>query len=159
MKRNAFLAIAVGGGIAGTLDLLQACILFGWDIPLVIAGGLLGQISLLAAATWRMLRSAPLEVLSLQVLRSEMAHNAWDGVGALRETDQLRLRMGSWKPRKHLQQFPGILRICTVQRGKKRRDEDIRVVDLVQLVHYDVALVAFGRFQLLDQFVGSGLLF
>lgn len=41
-KRNALLAIAVGGGIAGTLDLLQACILFGWDIPLVIAGGLLG---------------------------------------------------------------------------------------------------------------------
>jgi len=33
----------VGGLIAGTLDLLQACILFGWDIPLAIAGGLLGQ--------------------------------------------------------------------------------------------------------------------
>jgi hypothetical protein len=29
--------------VAGTLDLLQACILFGWDIPLVIAGGLLGK--------------------------------------------------------------------------------------------------------------------
>jgi len=42
-KRNALLAIAVGGGVAGTLDLLQACILFGWDIPLVIAGGLLGR--------------------------------------------------------------------------------------------------------------------
>src|SRR5260370_7203819 len=42
-KRNALLAIAVGGGIAGTLDLVQACILFGWDIPLVIAGGLLGR--------------------------------------------------------------------------------------------------------------------
>ena len=42
-KSNAVLAIAVGGGIAGTLDLLQACILFGWDIPLVIAGGLLGR--------------------------------------------------------------------------------------------------------------------
>jgi len=42
-KRNALLAIAVGGGIAGTLDLLQACVLFGWDIPLVIAGGLLGK--------------------------------------------------------------------------------------------------------------------
>jgi hypothetical protein len=42
-KSNAFLAIAVGGGIAGTIDLLQACILFGWDIPLAIAGGLLGQ--------------------------------------------------------------------------------------------------------------------
>ena len=42
-RRNALLAIAVGGGIAGTLDLLQACILFGWDIPLVIAGGLLGR--------------------------------------------------------------------------------------------------------------------
>src|SRR5882762_3150325 len=42
-KRNALLAIAVGGGIAGTLDLLQACILFGWKIPLVIAGGLLGR--------------------------------------------------------------------------------------------------------------------
>jgi hypothetical protein len=42
-KRKALLAIAVGGGIAGTLDLLQACILFGWDIPLVIAAGLLGR--------------------------------------------------------------------------------------------------------------------
>lgn len=37
------LAIAVGGLLAGTLDLLQACILFGWDIPLAIAGGLLGR--------------------------------------------------------------------------------------------------------------------
>src|ERR1035438_274744 len=42
-KSNALLAVAVGGGIAGTLDLLQACILFGWDIPLAIAAGLLGQ--------------------------------------------------------------------------------------------------------------------
>jgi hypothetical protein len=42
-KRNALLAIAVGGLIAGTLDLTQACILFGWKVPLVIAGGLLGQ--------------------------------------------------------------------------------------------------------------------
>jgi hypothetical protein len=41
-RNGALLAIAVGGGIAGTLDLLQACILFGWDIPLVIAAGLLG---------------------------------------------------------------------------------------------------------------------
>src|SRR6267378_3600573 len=42
-KRNALLAIAVGGGIAGALDLLQACILFGWKIPLAIAGGVLGR--------------------------------------------------------------------------------------------------------------------
>jgi hypothetical protein len=42
-KGNARWAILVGGGIAGTLDLLQACILFGWNIPLVIAAGLLGQ--------------------------------------------------------------------------------------------------------------------
>jgi hypothetical protein len=41
-RRSALLAIAVGGGIAGTVDLLQACILFGWDIPLAIASGLLG---------------------------------------------------------------------------------------------------------------------
>lgn len=41
-KKNAVLAIAVGGLIAGALDLTQACILFGWDIPLSIAGGLLG---------------------------------------------------------------------------------------------------------------------
>ena len=40
--RNILLAIATGGIIAGALDLLQACILFGWDIPLAIAGGLLG---------------------------------------------------------------------------------------------------------------------
>jgi Na+/alanine symporter len=42
-NRNALLAIALGGGIAGTLDLLQACILFGARIPLVIAAGLLGR--------------------------------------------------------------------------------------------------------------------
>lgn len=41
-KRSALLAIGVGGGIAGILDLAQACILFGWRVPLTIAGGLLG---------------------------------------------------------------------------------------------------------------------
>jgi len=42
-QSNAFSAIAVGGLVAGVIDLLQACILFGWDIPLAIAGGLLGS--------------------------------------------------------------------------------------------------------------------
>ncbi|MGA3202909.1 MAG: hypothetical protein ABSF12_10505 [Bryobacteraceae bacterium] len=42
-RRNALLAIGVGGGIAGALDLTQASILFGWDIPLSIAAGLLGR--------------------------------------------------------------------------------------------------------------------
>jgi hypothetical protein len=42
-NRNALLAIAVGGLTAGTLDLIQAIILFGADIPLAIAGGLLGR--------------------------------------------------------------------------------------------------------------------
>jgi hypothetical protein len=41
--QKAVRAIVVGGLVAGTLDLLQACILFGWDIPLAIAGGLLGK--------------------------------------------------------------------------------------------------------------------
>ncbi len=41
-KQSALLAIVVGGVVAGALDLTQACILFGWDIPLAIAGGLLG---------------------------------------------------------------------------------------------------------------------
>ena len=38
-----FLPIAVGGFIAGTLDLTQAFILFGRRVPLVIAAGLLGK--------------------------------------------------------------------------------------------------------------------
>jgi hypothetical protein len=42
-KSSGLMAIAVGGGIAGVLDLTQACILFGWKIPLVIAAGLLGR--------------------------------------------------------------------------------------------------------------------
>jgi hypothetical protein len=42
-KGNAVTAIAVGGLVAGTLDLAQACILFGWKVPLVIAAGLLGR--------------------------------------------------------------------------------------------------------------------
>jgi hypothetical protein len=43
VKKNASLAIIVGGLVAGTLDLLQASILFGWKVPLIIAGGLLGE--------------------------------------------------------------------------------------------------------------------
>ena len=42
-KRNALLAIAVGGLLAGALDLTQAGILFGTKVPLVIAAGLLGK--------------------------------------------------------------------------------------------------------------------
>src|SRR6266404_2575709 len=42
-KRNALLAIAVGGLIAGVLDITQAIILFGKKVPLLIAGGLLGR--------------------------------------------------------------------------------------------------------------------
>jgi hypothetical protein len=41
-KGNALLAIAVGGLLAGSLDLAQACILFGAKIPLAIAAGLIG---------------------------------------------------------------------------------------------------------------------
>jgi hypothetical protein len=42
-KSNALLAIAVGGMLAGTLDLTQALVLFGVKVPLVIAAGLLGR--------------------------------------------------------------------------------------------------------------------
>jgi hypothetical protein len=41
-NRGGRLAIAVGGISAGTLDILQASILFGWNVPKVIAAGLLG---------------------------------------------------------------------------------------------------------------------
>lgn len=41
-KNGGWRAVAAGGLIAGTLDLIQASILFGWDIPKGIAGGLLG---------------------------------------------------------------------------------------------------------------------
>ncbi len=44
-KRKALLAIGAGGLIAGTLDLTHACVLFGWDIPLAIAAGLLGRVA------------------------------------------------------------------------------------------------------------------
>lgn len=42
-RSSPLLPILVGGFSAGTLDLLQACILFGWGIPRVIAAGLLGR--------------------------------------------------------------------------------------------------------------------
>src|SRR2546430_12972992 len=41
--RKALLAIAVGGLIAGALDITQAIILFGKKVPLLIAAGLLGK--------------------------------------------------------------------------------------------------------------------
>jgi len=43
IKKSAARAIIVGGLVAGTLDLTQASILFGLQVPLVIAGGLLGE--------------------------------------------------------------------------------------------------------------------
>lgn len=42
-KKSGLLAIAVGGGIAGVLDLTQALILFGKLVPFGIAAGLLGR--------------------------------------------------------------------------------------------------------------------
>lgn len=42
-RSTALLAIAMGGLIAGGLDLTQACVLFGRRVPLVIAAGLLGR--------------------------------------------------------------------------------------------------------------------
>ena len=36
-------AILIGGAIAGTLDITQASLLFGWDIPKAIAAGLVGH--------------------------------------------------------------------------------------------------------------------
>ena len=49
-RRSALHAVAVGGLIAGTLDLIQASILFGADIPLAIAAGLLGRQALQGGA-------------------------------------------------------------------------------------------------------------
>src|SRR5947199_4673005 len=53
-KPGALLPIAVGGLLAGTLDLTQAFILFGRRVPLVIAAGLLGRSAFHAGAgsTW-----------------------------------------------------------------------------------------------------------
>ena len=48
--RSALFAIAAGGLIAGSLDLTQACILFGIKVPLVIAAGLLGRQALQGGA-------------------------------------------------------------------------------------------------------------
>ena len=43
LSKKAWLAIPVGGFIAGTIDLTQAIILFGWRVPFGIAAGLLGR--------------------------------------------------------------------------------------------------------------------
>jgi hypothetical protein len=48
--RKALLAIGVGGLVAAALDLLQACVLFGHDIILVIADGLVGDKALQGGA-------------------------------------------------------------------------------------------------------------
>src|SRR5579863_1786320 len=42
-QSSALKAIFIGGVAAGVIDLLHACILFGWDIPLAIAAGVLGK--------------------------------------------------------------------------------------------------------------------
>jgi hypothetical protein len=42
-RRQALLAITAGGLVAGTLDLAQACMLFGPKVPLAVAGGILGS--------------------------------------------------------------------------------------------------------------------
>lgn len=42
-QSSALKVISIGGLSAGIIDLLHACILFGWDIPLAIAAGVLGK--------------------------------------------------------------------------------------------------------------------
>jgi len=49
-KRSGLRAVAIGGLLAGTLDLAQAMTLFGRRIPLVIAAGLLGRAALRGGA-------------------------------------------------------------------------------------------------------------
>jgi hypothetical protein len=44
--KGALWAIAVGGLIAGAVDITQACILFGSHVPLAIAAGLIGPSAL-----------------------------------------------------------------------------------------------------------------
>jgi hypothetical protein len=41
-RENGLLAIAAGGLCAGTLDLTAAFMLYGWNVPLAIAAGLIG---------------------------------------------------------------------------------------------------------------------
>jgi hypothetical protein len=43
VRRNAFLAITIGGLSAGLIDLAQALILFGTRVPFGIAAGLIGR--------------------------------------------------------------------------------------------------------------------
>ena len=54
VKSNVVLAIAVGAFIAGTVDILWACMEEGWDIPLYVAAGLLGRQAAIhgGAGTW-----------------------------------------------------------------------------------------------------------
>jgi hypothetical protein len=52
-RPKVLLAIAVGGGVAGALDLTSAFMTFGWRVPQGIASGLLGAQSFQGgAATW-----------------------------------------------------------------------------------------------------------
>ena len=52
-KGNAPLAVAAAGLIAGTLDITQAFVFFGFEVPLAIAAGLLGRTAFQGgAATW-----------------------------------------------------------------------------------------------------------
>jgi hypothetical protein len=43
MTKRAVLAIGVGGLVAGTVDITQALILFGWRVPLGISAALVGH--------------------------------------------------------------------------------------------------------------------
>jgi hypothetical protein len=42
MTKRAALAIGMGGLVAGTIDIAQALILFGWQVPLGISAALIG---------------------------------------------------------------------------------------------------------------------
>jgi hypothetical protein len=80
-RKGALWAIGVGGFAAGTLDLTQACILFGWDIPLSIAAGLLGRAAIHGGAGTYLLGVCGLffgaaveEVMTLVVLPLSALH-------------------------------------------------------------------------------------
>jgi hypothetical protein len=51
MPKSAALAIGVAGLVAGTIDIAQALILFGWRVPLAITTALVGEPAVRAGPT------------------------------------------------------------------------------------------------------------
>jgi hypothetical protein len=85
----------------------------------------------------------------------EGLHSSGNLVGALCEAHQGGLGVRSGNSCQNIEQLPGVLGLNAIQFCQERRNKDVSIMNLIQLLHHTVTLEALDRLEALEQ-LGDG---